>query len=345
MNRKNKNSATLLETSMVEETPSTALVNPAANPAVNHEIRTFLKELNAGGSKPFWEQGYKVASAVLDGLQAKTKVDLSGIEVEDKTIKADGQTIKLHIVRPAGEKKILPAFLFFHGGVWLLGNFENHKRMVRDLVVGSGAAAVFVDYTPLPEGRYPMAFNQLYAATKWVAEHGAEIRVDGSRIAVAGNSVGGNMAAGITLMAKKNGGPKISYQILFWPATDASVNTDSYKQFSEGYFLPRALMAYGWDLYAPDAKQRQEIYVSPLRATTEQLKGLPPALIQTAENDVLRDDGEAYARKLDAAGVPVIAVRYNGLIHDFGVLNAISHLPAIRESLRQASEELKKHLK
>ena len=329
----------------ISASPLLAVENPATNLAVNHQIRPFLKELNAEGSKPFWEDGYKAASAVLDKLQAKTKVDLSGIDVEEKTITLDGQTIKLHIVRPSGEKKILPAFMFFHGGVWLLGNFENHKRMVRDLVVGSGAAAIFVDYTPLPEGRYPVAINEAYAATKWVAKHGAEIGVDGSRIAVVGNSVGANMAIAVVLMAKEQGGPKIRYQVLFWPATDANVDTPSYKEFSEGYFLPAALMEYGWNKYAPDAKQRQEIYVSPLRATTEQLSGLPPTLIQTAENDVLRDEGEAYARKLDAAGVPVIAVRYNGMIHDFGLLNAMSQLPATRDALRQASEELRKNLK
>ena len=205
--------------------------------------------------------------------------------------------------------------------------------------------AVYVDYTPSPEARYPTAINQAYAATQWVAEHGSEINVDGKRLAVAGNSVGGNMAAVVSLMAKDKGTPAIKYQVLLWPVTDANFDTGSYKQFAEGHFLTRNMMKWFWDNYTTDPKQRADLYASPLRASVDQLKGLPPALVQTASADVLRDEGEAYARKLDQAGVPVTAVRYNGMIHDFGLLNVVSQVPAVRSALLQASQELKAHLK
>jgi acetyl esterase/lipase len=217
--------------------------------------------------------------------------------------------------------------------------------LVRDLVAGSGAAAVFVNYTPSPEAHYPVAINQAYAATKWVAEHGKEINVDGKRLAVAGNSVGGNMAAVVSLMAKDKGTPAIKFQLLLWPVTDANFETASYNQYAEGHFLTKNMMKWFWDNYTTDAEQRAEIYASPMRATTAQLKGLPPAMVQTAGADVLRDEGEAYARKLDEAGVPVTAVRYNGMIHDYGLLNVVSKVPAVRSALLQASDELKQHLK
>jgi acetyl esterase/lipase len=178
-----------------------------------------------------------------------------------------------------------------------------------------------------------------------VAAHGKEIKVDGSRLAVAGNSVGGNMVAAVTLMAKQQGAPKIRYQVMMWPVTDANFDTGSYNQFENGYFLTKGMMKWFWDSYTMDAAKRAEITASPLRASTEQLRGLPPALIQTAELDVLRDEGEAYARKLDAAGVSVTATRYDGLIHDYGLLNALATVPAVQAALRQVGNELKVHLK
>lgn len=322
-----------------------AQVDPAADPAIDHNVQAFLKVLNSGGGKPLEQLSPKDARAVLVNAQASVKLDLPKCDVSEKTITADSRSIKLTIVRPAGARKTLPVFMFIHGGGWVLGDFPTHERFVRDLVVGSGAAAVFVNYTPSPEAQYPVAINEAYAATKWVAEHGKEINVDGKRLAVVGNSVGGNMAAVVSLMAKDKGGPAIRLQVLFWPVTDANFETASYSQFAEGRFLSKNMMKWFWDNYTTDPKQRQEIYASPLQATSEQLKGLPPALIQTAGNDVLRDEGEAYALKLDAAGVDVTAVRYSGMIHDWGLLNALSQVPATRSSLRQASEELKKHLK
>ncbi|WP_127126126.1 alpha/beta hydrolase [Pseudoflavitalea rhizosphaerae] len=193
-------------------------------------------------------------------------------------------------------------------GGWVLGDFPTHKRFVRDLVVYSGVAAVFVEYSRSPEAKYPTAINEVYAALKWTAANGNEIDIDGSRLAVVGNSVGGNMTAAIALMAKNKKGPELKLQVLFWPVTDANFDTDSYRQYAEGRFLTRNMMKWFWDAYTPE-ENRNEIYASPLQASLEQLKGLPPAIVQTAENDVLRDEGEAYARKLDEAGVPTTLLR------------------------------------
>lgn len=317
----------------------------AANGDVDHNTQAFLDVLNAGTGKPMEQLTPKEARAVLTGAQAGVKLTLPKADVSQKTIQVDGQPLDLTIVRPAGVKGTLPVFMFFHGGGWVLGDYPTHERLVRDLVVGSGAVAVFVNYTPSPEAHYPVAINQAYGATKWVAEHGKDINVDGKRLAVAGNSVGGNMAAVVSLMAKDKGTPAIKFQLLLWPVTDANFETASYNQYAEGHFLTRNMMKWFWDNYTTDANQRAEIYASPLRATTDQLKGLPPALIQTAGADVLRDEGEAYARKLDQAGVPVTAVRYNGMIHDYGLLNVVSQVPAVRSALLQASDELKQHLK
>ncbi|WLG97423.1 alpha/beta hydrolase [Pseudomonas sp. FP198] len=322
-----------------------SISNAFADGIVEHNTQAFLDALNAGTGKPLEQLSPKDARAVLVGAQAGVKLTLPKADVSEKTIQVDGQSISLTIVRPAGVKGELPAFMFFHGGGWVLGDFPTHERLVRDLVAGSGAVAVFVNYTPSPEAHYPVAINQAYAATKWVAENGKQINVDGKRLAVAGNSVGGNMAAVVALMAKDKGTPAIRFQALLWPVTDASFETASYNQFAEGHFLSKNMMKWFWDNYTTDAGQRNEIYASPLRATTAQLKGLPPALVQTAEADVLRDEGEAYARKLDAAGVPVTAVRYNGMIHDYGLLNVVSQVPAVRSAMLQASQELKQHLK
>ena len=315
----------------------------APAPVPERQVADFLAALNKSGGKPLESLSPADARQVL--VQAQAGAALPPADVSEKTIEADGGPLKLTIVRPQGTTGVLPVFMFFHGGGWVLGDFPTHERLVRDLVVQSGAAAVFVNYTPSPEARYPVAIKQAYAATRWVAEHGNEINVDGARLAVVGNSVSGNMAASVALQAKQQGAPRIRYQILLWPVTDANFGTGSYKQFPNGYFLTRNLMKWFWDAYTTDPRQRREILASPLQATPAQLHGLPPALIETAELDVLRDEGEAYGRKLDAAGVEVTTVRYNGMIHDFGLLNALSNVPATRAALGQAASELRERLK
>jgi acetyl esterase len=326
-------------------TVNAQVVDPAQDPNIESHVKGFLNALNSGNGKPLEQLSPKDARAVLTGAQSSVKVNLSGINVTEKTITQDGQSIKLNIVKPANAKGTLPVFMFFHGGGWVLGDFPTHERLVRDLVVESGAAAVFVNYTPSPEAHYPVAINQAYAATKWVATHGNEIGVNGKRLAVAGNSVGGNMAAVVSLMAKDKKGPEIKLQVLLWPVTDANFETGSYNQFATGRFLTKNMMVWFWDNYTTDLNARKDIYASPLQATTNQLKGLPTALIQTAENDVLRDEGEAYARKLDEAGVKVTATRYNGMIHDWGLLNPLATVPGTGSAMLQAAAELKKALK
>jgi acetyl esterase len=322
----------------------TAVRDVATDQHIDPRVRTFLAKLNKDSS-PFWELPQPKPQEILTKLQLQTAVDMSGVVTTERTIKQDGRSVKLYVMKPEKVIGTPGILLFLHGGVWIVGNFENHQRLLRDLVIGSGQVGVFVEYSPLPAAKFPTQLEESYAALKWVAEHAGEFGADGSRVAIAGNSVGGNMTAALTLMAKDRKGPKISYQVLFIPATDASVDSRSYHDYGTGRFLARAFMKYGWDLYVPDAKTRDHPYVSPLRAHIEQLKGLPPALVITAENDPLRDEGEAYARKLKEAGVVVDAVRYNGTIHDFVLLNALRHVPSTEAAIEQASEGLRRHLK
>lgn len=307
------------------------------------EVKDFLKGLNNGG--PGLESLSAIdARQVLVTVQAGVNVDYSGITESEKLINADGFEINLNIVRPEGVEGVLPVFIFIHGGGWVLGDYPTHKRMVRDLVVGSGAVGVFVNYTRTPDAVYPRAINEIYAATKWVAEHGNEIGVDGRRLGVIGNSVGGNMTAVTSILAKERKGPEIKVAVMMWPIVDADYTTESYQQFGADRFLTIPLMAWMYDMYIADPEKRKEIYASPLRATVEQLRGLPPTLIQVAENDVLRDEGEAYGRKLLEAGVKATTVRYNGMIHDFGLLNPLANIQQTKDLFTQASAQLKQYL-
>ncbi|KAF6639258.1 alpha/beta hydrolase [Pantoea agglomerans] len=323
---------------------STAFAAPTENsPQPTAGVTAFLKALNSGSGKPIEQLSVKDARAVLTGAQKGA--ELPPAQISQKIITVQGKPLTLTIVKPEHASSTLPVFMFFHGGGWVLGDFPTHERLVRDMVNASGAAAVFVNYQPSPEAHFPVAITQAYEATKWVAEHGAEIGVDGKRLALVGNSVGGNMVAAVALQAKQFKTPAIRYDVMLWPVTDARFDTASYDQFADGHFLTKNMMKWFWDNYTVSEKDRNNILASPLRATTEQLKGLPPTLIQTAELDVLRDEGEAFGRKLDAAGVPVTVTRYNGMIHDYGLLNALSQEPTVRTAINQAGEELRSHLK
>lgn len=323
---------------------STAFAAPTENsPQPTAGVAAFLKALNSGSGKPIEQLSVKDARAVLTGAQKGA--ELPPAQISQKIITVQGKPLTLTIVKPEHASSTLPVFMFFHGGGWVLGDFPTHERLVRDMVNASGAAAVFVNYQPSPEAHFPVAITQAYEATKWVAEHGAEIGVDGKRLALVGNSVGGNMVAAVALQAKQFKTPAIRYDVMLWPVTDARFDTASYDQFADGHFLTKNMMKWFWDNYTVSEKDRNNILASPLRATTEQLKGLPPTLIQTAELDVLRDEGEAFGRKLDAAGVPVTVTRYNGMIHDYGLLNALSQEPTVRTAINKAGEELRSHLK
>lgn len=334
-----------LTTNTLVMSQSNKNVKAENDPRIFIEVREFLKALNAGSGKPIEQVSPAEARQVLINAQNSVPVDYSGIEEFERMIEQDGNRVRIHITKPTNAEPGLPVFIFIHGGGWVLGDYPTHRRLVRDLVVQSGAVAVFPDYTPSPEAQYPVAVNQIYAALKWVSENGESIGVNGQNLAVVGNSVGGNMTASVVLMAKEKKGPAIKLQVLLWPVTDANFETGSYQELGEGRFLTRNMMIWFWDNYLPDKNTRREIFASPLQATAEQLKGLPPALIQTAENDVLRDEGEAYARKLNEAGVKVTLTRYGGLIHDYGLLNPLAEIPAVKTALKQAAVIIRDALK
>jgi acetyl esterase len=283
----------------------------------------------------------------VEGRRAVDEVQAGAVdkpEVGDEWVTVQGGptgTVRVRIVRPAGAEGTLPVIVYLHGAGWVFGDAHTHDRLVRELAVGARAAVVFPEYDLSPEARYPVAIEQNYAVARWVVTDGAAHGLDASRIAVAGDSVGGNMAAAMTLMAKERGDLPLRQQVLFYPVTDASFDTGSYQQFATGYFLRRDAMQWFWDQYTTDPAQRAEITASPLRASTEQLAGLPPALVITAEADVLRDEGEAYAGKLRQAGVPVTAVRYQGVIHDFVMLNALRETHAAEAAINQAIATLR----
>ncbi|MEV0007602.1 alpha/beta hydrolase [Streptomyces sp. NPDC051840] len=278
----------------------------------------------------------------VDDVQSGEGVPLPAVEEEWITVQGGPTgTVRTRIVRPAGITGPLPVVLYIHGAGWVFGNAHTHDRLVRELAVGTGAAVVFPEYDLSPEARYPVAIEQNYAVARWITTEGHRKNLDGQRLAVAGDSVGGNMSAALTLMAKERGDVRIAHQVLFYPVTDASFDTESYEQFAEGYFLRRDAMRWFWDQYTTDEAERAQATASPLRASLDQLTGLPPALVITAEADVLRDEGEAYAARLRAAGVPVTALRVQGVIHDFVMLNALRGTPGAELAIGLATRTLR----
>ena len=272
---------------------------------------------------------------MLDELQGAS---IDKLPVNDRwtTVPAHVGDVRVRIVRPTDAVGTLPVILYMHGGGWVLGSADTHDRLVRELAVGTGAALVFVDYDRSPETRYPVAIEQGYATAQWIVREGAANQLDPNRIAVAGDSVGGNMTAALTLMAKERGDVRFVHQSMYYPVTDAAMDTGSYEQFAEGYFLTAKMMEWFWDAYEPDVERRLEPFASPLRASDEQLAGLPPAVVMVGEADVLRDEGEAYAARLRAAGNAVTTVRYDGITHDFMMLNALRDTHAARATIAQA---------
>ncbi|MEV6654164.1 alpha/beta hydrolase [Streptomyces sp. NPDC051219] len=314
-----------------EPTPKWPLV-------LEHDAKEFADA--AAKSPPIYTLSPADARKALETAQAGP-IDKLPADISHRTLKVGPTgTVDIRIVRPKGDTGKLPAVVYTHGGGWVLGDENTHDRLVRQIADGAHAAVIFVNYTRSPEARFPIAIEQAYAATKWVAEHGSEINVDGSRLAIAGDSVGGNMAAAVTLMAKQRGGPELDGQVLMYPVTNADFNTDSYRTFANGPWLTRKAMQWFWDNYAPNEKDRKNILASPLRAGLNQLKGLPKALLITDEGDVLRDEGEAYAAKLRAAGNDITTVRYQGAIHDFAMLDAVADTNAAKAAVKQVNEFL-----
>jgi acetyl esterase len=280
------------------------------------QAQDFLSRLAAAGLPSIQEQ-------TVD--QARAQVNLSTRflgkpphvqHVEDRTIPGPGGDLAIRVITPDGAGQgPSPVVAFFHGGGWVLGNLSSHEGVCRMLANASRAIVAAVDYRLAPEHRFPDAAEDAYAAVAWLSNHAAEIGGDPSRIAVCGDSAGGNLATVAALMARDRNGPAIAFQALAYPITDFDPDNGSYREFAEGCFLTRDEMLWYWDQYVPTLEDRRRPYASPGRA--DDLSKLPPALVLTAEYDVLRDEGEAYARKLMEAGVPVKLSRYEGMIHGF----------------------------
>jgi acetyl esterase len=309
-------------------------------------LETAAQEFADATSRPpfIYELSPAEAREVLEGVQ-RSPIEKPDVDIEDLTISGGPhRQIAVRLIKPAGATGTLPVILYVHGAGWVLGGPATHDLLVRNLAVGAKAAVVFPDYRRAPEAQYPSQIEEVYATASWVVDHGGQHGLDPDRLAIAGDSVGGNMTAAVTLMAKDRGGPSFAAQLLYYPVTDAGMDTGSYGQFAEGYFLARAGMAWFWEQYLPDESRRSEILASPLRATTEELAGLPPALVINGEADVLRDEGEAYATKLRAAGVPVTQTRYAGIIHDFVMLHPLAGTHAARAATAQGAAFLRETL-
>jgi acetyl esterase len=295
------------------------------------------QELAEQTAKPpfVYDLGPESARRLLDEIQS---APIEKLPVEDEwiTVPATVGDVRVRIVKPPGALAMLPVVLYMHGGGWVLGNAGTHDRLVRELAVGAGAAVAFVEYDRAPEARYPVAIEQGYATAQWIVREGAGKGLDASRLAAAGDSVGGNMTAALTIMAQQRGDVRFVHQSIWYPVTDAAQDTESYREFADGPYLRAKAMEWFWDAYTTDPDERAQITASPNRATRDELAGLPPGLLVVDEADVLRDEGEAYAAKLRAAGVPITTVRYDGTVHDFMMLNPLSETVAARAAIAQA---------
>lgn len=314
------------------------------NPNLDIKTKNFLKNIDSLGKTPLYEMKPDEARAFLQEVQQiydyKLEADVTDTEIST----ANADTITLRIVRPPGNKEKLPAIIYIHGGGWVMGDKVSHENLIKKLALHTKSVVIFPEYTPSPETVYPHAINQIYSIIQYIYNNPTEFNIDNSKIAIAGDSAGGNMAAAIALKSKAENGPDIKFQLLLYPVTDAKMKSDSYKEFENGPWLTKKSMEYFWNAYLNDKNHEEGIYVSPIYAEPEELKGLPPALIITNENDVLRDEGEEYGRKLTEAGVNVMNVRINGTIHDSMMLNGLSETPPVKAAFYLTCKTLKKAL-
>jgi len=257
-------------------------------------------------------------------------------KVEERAIPGPAGEIRMRVYTPRGSGPF-PGLVFFHGGGFVLCSLDSHDGQCRSLANAGGCVVVSVDYRLAPEHRYPAAPEDCYAATQWVAKNGSELGIDTGRLAVGGDSAGGNLAAVTALMARDRGGPALRYQLLVYPVTDFAFDTPSYGENAEGYFLSRDMMRWFWEQYLPDPARGGEAYASPLRASD--LSGLPPGLCITAEYDPLRDEGERYAARAREAGVDLQTSRYDGMFHGF--LAMAAQLNAAREAIAESGAALR----
>jgi len=308
-------------------------------------IADFIATLEKEGGKPISELTIEQARQLLESVQHDPLIQELPASVEViNAVMADGSTISLSIIRPQLATDTLPVIMYFHGAGWILGSFTTHERLMKQIALGTHAAVVYVDYTRSPEAAYPVALEQAYAATQYIVERADELHLDASRLVVAGDSIGGNMAIAVTLLAKEREDLQIGFQLLLYPVTDARLKTESYSTFEDGPWLTKASMRWFWNAYEPNYTHTKDILIAPILATSEQLQGLPPALIITAENDVLRDEGEEYARHLIQAGVPVQSYRALGAMHDFLLLTPIQHATIITGTIELINMVLRARL-
>lgn len=312
------------------------------NPGLDKQVKAFIDKLEAQGGKPLYKLSYEEARKVLADAQAQP-VNKEDVNSEDLTLQlGENGNVAVRITKPKNASSPMPVLFYVHGGGWVMGDANTHDRLLREFTVGANIAVASIIYTPSPEAQYPVPLLQIYAAIEEMVNNAGKYGFDTNKIAIAGDSVGGNMATAITIMSKEKEWPNIGLQVLLYPVTNDDFNTQSYKDFADGPWLTKPAMEWFWDAYAPDKTTRDEILACPLKASTEELSGLPEAFIITDQNDVLRDEGEAYAQKLMDAGVKVTAVRYNGTHHDFMLLNAISDTAPTRAAVAQTIAVLKK---
>jgi acetyl esterase len=281
---------------------------------VHPEAQGLLDALAEAGLPATEEMTVPNARAATAGFLALQGEPVEVASVLDRTVPGPAGEIPVRVYTPAGEGP-LPVVVYFHGGGWVIGDLEVVDQPCRQLASAAGAIVVSVDYRLAPEHRYPAAFDDSYAATVWVGAHAAEIGGDPARLAVAGDSAGGNLAAAVALAARDRGGPELAAQLLIYPVTDFNFGTASYQDNREGYLLTKGSMQWFWAHYLGAQDLDKDPYACPLRA--DSLVGLPPAYVATSEYDPLRDEGEAYARRLEEAGVAVTAKRFDGLLHGF----------------------------
>ena len=312
-------------------------------PNLTAETEEFISKIEAADGQPLYKMTPQEARNFLENLQSQTHKEISA-NTTDTTILTEAGNVDIRVVKPQHTEEKLPVILYLHGGGWILGGKESFDMLIKKLAVFTNSTVIFPDYSRSPEVQYPTALNEIYAVLEYIFQNPEEFNIDPERIAIAGDSAGANMATVTALRAINKNGPKILFECLFYPVTNSDMDTKSYDLFKDGPWLSKKAMEWFWEAYVPDKKLRDDIYISPLKAEEEDLAKLPQTLIITAENDVLRDEGEAYARKLDSAGVDVLNVRINGTIHDFLMLNALADTLPARGAMALAGTMLKKAL-
>ena len=311
-------------------------------PCLNSTAKKFVEMLKKEDNPPLYDLSPDDARIFLRNLQRKSHKEIEADTRDINIFTPEAGNVDIRVIRPKNNHDKLPAIIYIHGGGWILGDKEVYDMPSKKLANETNSVVIFVNYTKSPEAKYPTALNQIYGVLRYIFDNHDEFNIFQDKIAIVGDSAGGNMAAATAIRAKKENGPKIVCQVLIYPVTDADMNTKSYDDCKNGPWLTKKAMEWFFDAYAPDKKLRNSLYVTPLKAEIEDLTGLPPAIIITDENDILRDEGEAYARKLDMAGVDTMSIRINGTFHDFFMLNTLADTASSRGAMMLVSSFLQK---